>query len=79
MDAGADARPPPAGAARLTVANVTGAWAHLAWLCGRRMAAIQEHGLAQQRARPFQLARRQKGAVAHLGPPDPEAKGAAGG
>eukprot|EP00969_Alexandrium_andersonii_P091802 4051813-Alexandrium_andersonii.AAC.1 len=62
MDAGADARPPPAGAARLTVANVTGAWAHIGWLRGRRMVAIQEHGLAQQRAKPFQLACRQKGA-----------------
>eukprot|EP00969_Alexandrium_andersonii_P333810 14752407-Alexandrium_andersonii.AAC.1 len=66
MDADADAHPPPAGAARLTVANVTGAWAHLGWLCGSRMAATQEHGLAQQRVRPFQLACRQKGAVAHL-------------
>eukprot|EP00969_Alexandrium_andersonii_P368888 15473908-Alexandrium_andersonii.AAC.1 len=79
MDAGADARPPPAATARLTAAaNVTGAWAHLGWLCGRHMVAIQEHGLAQQRVRPFQLACRQKGAVAHLGPPNPEAKGLRG-
>eukprot|EP00969_Alexandrium_andersonii_P371169 15478908-Alexandrium_andersonii.AAC.1 len=49
MDAGADARPPPAGAARLTAANVTRAWSHIGWLCGGHMAAIQEHGLAQQR------------------------------
>eukprot|EP00969_Alexandrium_andersonii_P326909 14446035-Alexandrium_andersonii.AAC.1 len=62
MDAGADARPPPAGTARLTVANVTGAWARIDRLCGRHTAAIQEHGLAQPRARPFQLACQQKGA-----------------
>eukprot|EP00969_Alexandrium_andersonii_P053929 2373125-Alexandrium_andersonii.AAC.1 len=62
VGAGADAAPPPAGTARLTLADVAGARAHLGWLCGRRVVAIQEHGLAQQRARPFQLACRQKGA-----------------
>eukprot|EP00969_Alexandrium_andersonii_P199577 8815452-Alexandrium_andersonii.AAC.1 len=48
--AGAGAEPPPRGAVRLNVANVTGAWAHLGWLCGRHMVATQEHGLSQQPA-----------------------------
>eukprot|EP00969_Alexandrium_andersonii_P110733 4886887-Alexandrium_andersonii.AAC.1 len=43
------------------------------------MVAIQEHGVPQARVKPFQISCRQKGAVAHLGPTDPEARSAAGG